>query len=97
MVFIYKIIDLNDDMKKIKNYIQTRGWKQFFTVIIIRLNSWFKEKTGYMFYKKSFIKYSLYQNLQHDINIPEVNSKELEVLYPRLQSKGVLIIDVKVY
>jgi len=48
--------------------------------LLNRLNSLLKKKIGYMFYKQSFIKYSLYQNLLHDINIPEASLKELEIL-----------------
>ena len=44
------------------------------------LHRWLKKKTGYKFYKKSLIKSSVIQSLQHGINIPEANSKELEII-----------------
>jgi len=69
-------------MKKLKviEYIKEKGLKRFFRTLISYLHGWFKKKTGYMFYKKSFIRHSVYQNLQHEINIPEATSKELELL-----------------
>jgi O-methyltransferase len=75
--------------KKIINFILTKGWKQFIIAIISRLHGRFKKITGYMFYKNSFIKYSVYQDLQHNINIPEANLKDLEII--RFASKvGIL-------
>lgn len=61
-------------------YIKKKTLKQFFKALISYLHGWFKKKTGYMFYKKSFIKYKVYSSLLHDINLPEANPKELEIL-----------------
>jgi len=67
-------------IKRIINHIKKYGMKSFLLIPFTRLHSLIKKKTGYFIYKKSFIKYSVFQNLQHDVNIPEASSKELEIM-----------------
>ena len=48
--------------------------------ILFKIHKFIKIYIGYIFLKKSFIKISTYRELKDEINLPEQNSLDIEVL-----------------